>query len=264
MLFVFYPYFRYNFITLIQQIELIIFYPDIKAREELMHMKKFTKASPKDFKLAEKSDSVNLKPIQLLKPDIRKGRSVLNSLKQRKTIREISDRKLPLQVLSNLIWAACGVNRKKGPFGIPGRTAATASNSQEIDLYVSMEEGIYHYDAFHHRLIPVFTGDLRTLAIGKGQAAFGNKAPLRLIYVADLDKLANTSGYQEPGLQDPEIQKSYYFVDTGLIAGNVYLFAASQGLASWFHNCNKQGLIEKLNLRSDQKVLFGQTVGYPI
>lgn len=90
----------------------------------------------------------------------------------------------------------------------------------------------------------------------------GDHAPVRLIYVADINKLANTSGYQEPGLQDPEIQKSYYFIDTGIIAGNVYLFAASQGLASWFHNCNKTILTKKLNLRSDQKVLFGQTVGY--
>ena len=75
---------------------------------------------------------------------------------------------------------------------------------------------------------------------------------------------SKTSGYQEPGLQNSEIQKSYYYVDTGLIAGNVYLFAASQGLASWFHNCNKPGLTAKLNLRADQRVLFGHTVGYPV
>ena len=67
----------------------------------------------------------------------------------------------------------------------------------------------------------------------------------------------------EPGLRDNEVQKSYYFVDTGLIAGNVYLFAASQGLASWFHNCNKQELYALLNLRKNQKVLFGHTVGFP-
>jgi hypothetical protein len=68
---------------------------------------------------------------------------------------------------------------------------------------------------------------------------------------------------QEPGLKDPEIQKSYYNVATGLIAGNVYLFAASQGLAAWFHNCNKAGLAADLNLRPDQHVLYAQTVGYP-
>jgi hypothetical protein len=206
----------------------------------------------------------NLQPIELLKPRFDNGKSVPKALKQRKTIREISDKQLSLQTLSNLLWAACGLNRKKGPFGIPGRTAATASNSQEIDLYVALQEGIYFYDAFHHRMIPVVAGDLRKLAIGQGQESFGNNVPVRLIYVADINKLSNTSGYQEPGLQNPEIQKSYYYVDTGMIAGNVYLFAASQGLASWFHNCNKPGLKAKLNLRKDQRVLFGQTIGYPL
>lgn len=118
-----------------------------------------------------------------------------------------------MQVLSNLLWAACGVNRKKGPFGIPGRTAASASNSQEIDLYVDTKEGIFLYDAFHHRLVPVVAGDLRTLAIGPGQANFGDKAPVRLIYIVDVNKLSHTSAYQEPGLQDPEIQKSYYYIE---------------------------------------------------
>ena len=207
--------------------------------------------------------SMGLQPIVLLKPKPDKGKSTGKALKQRKTIREISDRELPLQILSDLLWAACGVNRKKGPFGIPGRTAATASNSQEIDLYVAMKEGTWLYDAVHHRLIPVVAGDLRALAIGRGQANFGKNAPVRLIYVADINKLSNTSGYQEPGLQDPEIQKSYYYVDTGLIAGNVYLFAASRGLASWFHNCDKPGLTAKLNLRDEQRVLFGHTIGYP-
>jgi hypothetical protein len=157
-----------------------------------------------------------------------------------------------------------GVNRKKGPFDIPGRTAASASNSQEIDIYAAFNEGIYLYDAFHHSLVPVVAGDLRSLAIGRGQASFGKEAPVRIIYVADLNKLYYTRGYQEPGLRDPEIQKSYYYIDTGLIAGNVYLFAASHGLAAWFHNCNKPGLSKKLNLFPSQRILFGQTVGYTL
>ena len=206
----------------------------------------------------------DMQPIVLLKPKLDTGKLLLKALEKRKTIREISDKKLSLQVLSNLLWAACGVNRKNGPFGIPGRTAASASNSQEIDVYVALKEGTYLYDAFNHKLDPVVAEDLRTLAIGQGQLSLGDKAPVRLIYVADINKLANTSGYQEPGLQNPEIQKSYYFVDTGLIAANVYLFAASQGLAAWFHNCNKPVLATKLNLRTDQRVIFGQTVGYPV
>jgi nitroreductase len=230
----------------------------------MMLKKRIKKVSSYTAESVDNSSLKNLKPIVLLKPETDNGGSVLKALKQRKTVREISNKKLPLQVLSNLVWAACGVNRKKGPFGIPGRTAATASNSQEIDLYVALEEGTYLYNAIHHRLVPVIAGDLRTLTIGQGQATFGDEAPVRLIYVADVNKLSNTSGYREPGLQNPEIQKSYYFVDTGIIAGNVYLFAASQGLASWFHNCNKPGLSAKLNLRADQKILFGQTVGYPV
>jgi nitroreductase len=166
-------------------------------------------------------------------------------------------------MLSKLLWAACGVNRKKGPFGIPGRTAASASDSQEIDIYVILQEGVFLFDPVHHRLDPVLSGDLRSLAIGQAQAQFSAHAPVHLIYIADLQKLSQTSGFQEPGLQDPEIQKSYYYVDTGLIAGNVYVFAASRGLACWFHNCNKPGLEAQLHLRTGQRVLFGQTVGYP-
>jgi SagB-type dehydrogenase family enzyme len=202
--------------------------------------------------------------IELAKPALKPTLSLTKALQARKTTREISDKKLPLQSLSNLLWAAGGVNRKKGPFGVAGRTAASASNSQEIDIYVALREGTYVYDPLAHRLVLAVPGDLRRLAIGRGQASSGSNAPVRLIFVADIDKLANTSGYQEPGLRDPAVQRSYYFVDTGMIAANVYLFAASVGLAAWFHNCDKPGLSAKLNLRADQRVLFGQTVGYPV
>ncbi len=217
-----------------------------------------------DKKGFRSASSQNLLPIELLEPTFDGEKTVMKALRQRKTIREIRDKRLPLQVLSNLLWAACGVNRKKVAIGLCGRTAASASNSQEIDLYLTMEQGTFLYDAVRHTLIPVLAEDLRSLALGERQPDVGAHAPVRLIYVADIDKLANTAGFQEPGLQDPEIQKSYYFVDTGLIAGNVYLFAASHGLATWFHNCNKPALAKRLNLRTDQRVLFGQTVGYPL
>ena len=76
---------------------------------------------------------------------------------------------MPLQTLSDLLWAACGVNRKRGPFGASGRTAGSASNSQEIDVYVVLKEGTYLYDALVNRLTPVAAGDLRPLAISHGQ-----------------------------------------------------------------------------------------------
>jgi hypothetical protein len=205
----------------------------------------------------------SMKVITLPKPKFGRGGTIQAALLKRRTVREIGDKKLSLQVLSNLLWSSCGVNRTKGPFGVPGITAASASNSQEIDLYVALESGIYFYERSHHRLEPVAEGDFRVLALGKAQGTAGAKAPVRLIYVVDVDRFSK-AGYQEPGLKKPETQKAYYYVDTGLIAGNVYLFAASHGLAAWFHNCNKTALSKILKLRSDQHVLFGQTIGYEI
>ncbi len=170
---------------------------------------------------------------------------------------------LPVQVLSNLLWAAYGVNRKTGPFGAPGRTAASASNSQEIDLYVALADGVYLYDALEHRLVPVVAGDLRSAALTPRQHNVEASAQVQLIFVVDIDRLTHTKGFEEPGLHDAEVQKSYYFVDTGLIAGNVYLFAAAYGLAAWFHNCDRSGLAKRLGLRTEQRVLFAQSVGYP-
>jgi len=123
-----------------------------------------------------------------------------------------------------------------------------------------LENGVYLYEPKDHRLNPVIAEDLRIMAIGKGQG-MGGKAPVRLIYVVDLDKFSK-AGFPEPGLQNPETQKSYYYADTGMIAANVYLFAAAHGLAAWFHNCDREGLHAKLGLRNDQRALFGQTVGW--
>jgi nitroreductase len=189
--------------------------------------------------------------------------SVSTALGLRKTIREFSTRELSNQLLSNILWAAFGVNRKPGPLGAYGRTAASASNSQEIDLFVALKKGVYLYDANNNLLKRVIAGDLRSSALTPGQRGVDAKAPIQLVYVADINRLTHTQGFQEPGLHDPEVQKSYYYVDTGLIAGNVYLFCAAYGLAAWFHNCDKAGLSQQLDLRPEQRVLFAQSVGYP-
>lgn len=144
--------------------------------------------------------------IKLPKPKLNESKSLAKALKLRHTTREISEKKIPLQVLSILLWAAYGINRRKGPFGIPGRTAASASNSQEIDLYVSLEKGVYIYEPIKHCLVPVAEGDYRKLAIGPGQQNIAVKAPVQLIYVADVYRLSNTKGFQEPGLQNSEFQ----------------------------------------------------------
>jgi hypothetical protein len=204
----------------------------------------------------------DLRTIKLPKPLFANGSTVFEALKMRRTSRSVSERKIPLQILSDILWAAQGVNRVDGPFGGPGRTAGSASNSQEIGVYVAREKATYLYEADSHTMTPVATGDNRSLAIGPRQRISGTDAPVRLIYVADIDKF-ETAGYQEPGLYDPEIQKSYYFVDTGLIAQNVYLATSALGLVSWFHNCNKTKLGKILGLKPQQRALFGQTIGYP-
>ena len=207
------------------------------------------------------STTEDLRSIKLPKPLFAHCSTVFEALKMRGTSRSISDKKIPLQILSDILWAAQGINRVHGPFGGPGRTAGSASNSQEVCVYVAKEEGTYLYEPDSHTMTLVAAGDSRSLAIGPGQRTSGVNAPVRFIYVVDVDKF-KTAGYQEPGLYDPEIQKSYYFVDTGLIAQNVYLAASALGLVSWFHNCNKTRLAKILGLEPHQRALFGQTIGY--
>lgn len=219
-------------------------------------------ASPKELAQDTAQSGQSISPIALPKPETDGGKSVLAALKDRRTIRDISSKDLPLQVLSNVLWAAFGVNRENGPRGSVGRTAATASNSQEIDIYAFLATGVYLYDAVPHRLMPVAAGDHRADVGGRGRAGTGAQAPLRLVYVADLAKYAKAP-FQEPRLKDPEFQKLYYGVATGMIAGNVYLFAASTGLAAWFHNCNREALGKLLGLGPEKRLLFAQTVGYP-
>ena len=174
----------------------------------------------------------DLKPIILPKPEKDGGKSVLAALQMRKTSRNISPRELPLQTLSNLLWAAFGVNRKTGAFGKPGRTAPSASNSQEIDLYLALAKGVYIYEASPHQLSPVIAGDFRARAGRRGAEA----APVNIFYVVDRSKYYLGEGQPDRSIGDPEVQKSYFYTDTGFIAQNVYLFAVSQGLAAWFHN----------------------------
>jgi hypothetical protein len=201
-----------------------------------------------------------MNPILLPEPAKKGGKSVLEALQLRQTNRSISSKELPLQVLSNLLWAAFGVNHEKASFNKPGRTAPSASNSQEIDLYVALKDGMYLYEAAPHQLTPISAGDYRMLS-GRGTAG---TAPVNIFYIADLSRYDLGPDQPDPHIGEPEVQKSYYYTDTGFIAQNVYLFAASQGLVTWFHNCNKERIATELDLHPNQRVLFAQTVGYPM
>lgn len=210
-----------------------------------------------------KRGMADLEPIILPKPSKKGGKTLLEALQLRRTERGISSKEIPLQVLSNLLWAAFGVNRAKSSFNKPGRTAPSASNSQEIDLYLLLKEGVYLYEAAHHSLRPIKAGDHLRENGRWLTAQRRGVAPLTIIYVADLSRYDLGPDQPDPHIGEPEVQKSYYYTDTGFIAQNVYLYTASIGLAAWFHNCNRDAIRKELSLKDDQLVLFAHSVGYP-
>jgi nitroreductase len=211
----------------------------------------------------------DLQPIALPKPQTTGGMPLMDALSARKTAREFSADKLPLQVLSNLLWAAFGVNRAEmaGRTPKPGRTAPSAMNLQEIDLYVAFPEGVYLYEAVPHRLVPMVAKDVRALT---NRNAAAGTAALCFIFVEDQDKRPAPPAKPQPAGAPPVKPEAAAppratsgEVDTGFIGQNVYLFCASEGLNAWFYGTDREGLAKALNLRPGQRVLYGQAVGYP-
>lgn len=189
-----------------------------------------------------------LKPIQLPAPQTEGGKPLMQVLKERKTTRTFSKQELPPQVLSNLLWAAFGINRAESG----KRTAPSASNRQEIDIYVAMASGLYLYEAKEHVLEPVLAEDIRALA---GTQEYVKDAPVNLIYVDN-----NTRGKR----RNEESRIFYSAADTGFIAENVYLFCTSEGLGTVVRGLvDRDALGKKMGLGPEQKVTLGQTVGYP-
>jgi len=185
---------------------------------------------------------------QLPAPQTESGRPLMQVLKERSTSRSFSARKLPPQVLSNLLWAAFGVNRPESGH----RTAPSAKDRQEIDIYVAMAEGLYVYEAKTHVLQPVLAVDIRAMT---GRQSFVADAPVNLVYVADLGRMGKVS---------KEEQDLYSAADTGFISENVYLFCASEGLATVVRgSVDRETLAQAMRLRPDQKIILAQTVGYP-
>jgi hypothetical protein len=99
---------------------------------------------------------------------------------------EISSHPLSKQVLSDALFAACGVNRAEGPFGTRGVTAASASNSQEIDFYVALHEGTFRFEPDGHKLAMVTGEDLRLFAFTPHQPPIPTEAPTQLTFVVDI------------------------------------------------------------------------------
>lgn len=188
------------------------------------------------------------KPIKLPEANMQGGMPIMQAFKERKSTREYSSKELPIEVISDMLWAASGINRPESAH----RTSPSAMNMQEIDIYLAKADGLYLYDAKGNMLIPVVSGDIRALTGGQ---AFVKDAPVNLIYVADLSKMSRLS---------PEVADFYAAADTGFISQNVYLYCASSGLATVVRGMmDKPVLAKAMKLRTDQKIILAQTVGYP-
>ncbi len=187
------------------------------------------------------------KPFDLPPPRSEGGQPLTAALKLRRSTREYSDRPLPVQVLSDLLWAAFGVNRPSGD-----RTAPYWRHVMVMDIYVAMADGVWLYEPKAHTLLPHLKDDIRAQT---GLQDFVATAPLNLVYVAHGERMTDVSA---------EERRLYASVDTGFIGQNVYLFCASEGLATVFRGAvDYPKLARTLQLPDQQFVTFAQTVGYP-
>jgi hypothetical protein len=187
------------------------------------------------------------KPLQLPLPRNQGGQPLFAALKERRSTREYSDRSLQVQILSDLLWAAFGINRPSGD-----RTAPYWRHIMVIDIYVALADGVWLYEPRMHTLLPHLKDDIREQT---GLQDFVATAPLNLIYVAHGERMMDIS---------PEERRLYASVDTGFIGQNVYLFCASEGLATVFRGAiDYPKLTRALKLPDQQFVTFAQTVGYP-
>ena len=191
-----------------------------------------------------------LKSIALPQPQMEIGKPLMQSLLLRHSSRSFDSKQLPLQEISNLLWAAYGINRPETGH----RTVPSAMNWQEYDIYIALQDGIFIYNAKLNSLNPIAAGDLREFA---GKQDFVKDAPVNLIYVADYSKISKSENLTED-------QKTFSAIDAGFIAQNVYLYCASQGLATVSRGMfDHEKLAEILKLKPEQKVTLTQTVGYP-
>ena len=175
------------------------------------------------------------------------GMPLMQALSLRRSTREFSTRKIPDQVLGELLWAAYGINRPSGD-----RTAPSWRHIIVIDVYAAMEDGLWLYDPKRHALVPHPAGDIRAQT---GQQEFVRHAPLNLVYVANGSRMSELT---------PENRKLYCSVDSAFIGQNVYLYCASAGLATVFRGAvDYPKLARAMRLDHDQFVAFAQTVGYP-
>jgi SagB-type dehydrogenase family enzyme len=197
--------------------------------------------------------NVRSQDITLPVPDKTGGKPLMQALNERQTTRTFTQENLTLQQLSDLLWAAWGINRPEEK----KRTAPSARNFQEIDVYVALPSGLYLYDAAGNILKQVHNKDIRALC---GTQPFVATAPLNIVYVADMGKLGKKEGDE---IKDSELFWSY--ANTGFIAQNVYLYCASANLGCVIRGMvPKDKLAPEMGLKSNQVIILSQTIGVPV
>lgn len=185
--------------------------------------------------------------IKLPAPKTEGSMPLMQALKERKSGREFSSRKLSPETLSSLLWAAWGINRPDGR-----RTAPSARNLQDIDVYVAISDGLYLYEAKNHQLKKILNEDIRAAT---GNQDYVAKAALNLIYVSDLARLK---------VPDPMAVEFFTGAHTAFLSQNVYLFCASEGLSTVVRgNLDRATLAKIMKLHEEQKITLAQSVGYP-
>ncbi len=191
----------------------------------------------------------NITSIQLPQPQTEIGKPLMQALKLRQSQRSFDNKSLSMQEISNLLWAANGINRPESG----KRTSPSARNCQEIDVYVVLKDGAFFYDAKQNELLTITENDIRPLC---GVQEFVESAPVNLIFVSDFDRIKSNDS--------EETKLMWTSAAAGFCIQNVYLYCASQELA-----CVVRGLVDKtklagaLKLKSSQRIILTQTVGYP-
>ena len=186
--------------------------------------------------------------VKLPAPQTTGGKPLLDCLKARQSGREFSAAKLSAQVLSNLLWAADGINRPDSG----KRTAPSAVNWQDIDIYAAMADGLFLYLPKEHALKKILGEDVRA-AMGKQE--FVKDVPLNLIYVSDYSKIARGTD------EDKRFTSGAH---TGFIGQNVYLYCASEGLVTVIRGAiDREEMAKVMKLRPEQRITLAQSVGHP-
>lgn len=222
-----------------------------------------------------------MKTISLNEPNKKRGLSLMEALSVRASVREWSDKELSPQDLSDLLWAANGINRPK----IKKRTASSAMNAQDVDIYVFMKDGVYLYDALGQALIPVVAGDFRSqigmapggrpggpggppgprpegapmpppgAPPGPGPGSPPSPAPIQLVLVSDVSRFRAGT---------PELKHEWAAIDTGIVSQNISVFCAATGMATRPRaGMDKDGIKKLLKLKDTQYPLLNHPIGYP-